>query len=649
MAQKVSKSLLKDEKAVLEYDAYALLAVRQVAGQVGHMPSTEADQAQFALATSSVACLVHQRQHVTLMTAAQRAAEADEHIAQLDVPQAVGQLRRLVDKDARYTLDVLDVLEQARTGSVKFKINDKNDATRARTSHLLDITTRQQAHEHLIRLQQGRVARSLKPGYLEKRVFYVKWFVRYSLVTWGVIAWYTPECAAAFQLRLEGFHNIVCERYGPTGCGAQAVTHVIQWHLTVLRIVVPPNPLLTNDKRLESRNARKHAKSIAKAPRRGYNRPQVEEACVDMREISLGRPVTTFAAPPTAAARLEAAVMRFVLAAAWWLVMRVGELCRGGEYDPAIHWSREWLILAGWLRVQIGGAAITDQTEKKQDGNVQHDAFSFEAVPVLYLDLPHNPIAAFRDLVALDPLLPSSQHFAANCITDSGLPPTTDAACDYLQRQGRRLWPKEAEFMDWTCHCAQIGAITTMQDLGVDNTAQCHMASKSLTSGTSELYRRRTMHRMCQTQSQMAVSSTVIMRDTFGTRAPVPGSTGPSKPAGAAAAHEQALSGVGSLQSTELPELQGFYFEQGQPDSADVPEPQAAIAPIVQAAQPTMQDMWGPARQASHSSAEQRPRKRASTAAIAAAPSGALSSTVHRPPAAAATGPLLQLTAAAHS
>ena len=68
----------------------------------------------------------------------------------------------------------------------------------------------------------------------------------------------------------------------------------------------------------------------------------------------------------------------------------------------------------------------------------------------------------------------------------------------YLKAQGRRLWPLEAAYIDWTVHCACIGAITALHDLGHGDTVLNHMACKSLTSGTSALYKLKTMGAMCR-------------------------------------------------------------------------------------------------------------------------------------------------------
>ena len=100
--------------------------------------------------------------------------------------------------------------------------------------------------------------------------------------------------------------------------------------------------------------------------------------------------------------------------------------------------------------------------------------------------------------------------------------------------------------MDWTGHCACIGAITALQYLGHGDTMLNHMACKSLTSGTSELYKLRTMGAMCRAQAHMATADVTIIRDTFGSLASA------ARPAGAQATAEQALHSVGSLAFTTV-------------------------------------------------------------------------------------------------
>ena len=540
MAQLAELDVVKLAQGRSEYDAWALMAVQQAA-RGGSLPLTREAQHDFSTA---------------VMSARQRADEAARSMHALDVAGLVADARRLVDVSPAYLLDLVDTVDQALSGTVRIKINDKNEATRQRTAHLANISTREQALQHLKRLQAARTTRSLSPKYLEKRVWYIKWWVRHCLLKFGCAPWMTDMSRKQLYMEMLGsFFEEIEERYGPCGAGAQGVTHVTQWHLTVLRVELPEFKVLANDRRLAAREHRKHSKSIQTAPRRGYTPAQVKLACTDMGEISRGRPVTPKSSAPSRATRLEAAVMRFVLACAWWLILRVGELCVGGQYDPDVHWSIQWLVDAGWWQVRAGGAAVTDQMARKQDGNVQTHAFSFEPFPVLFMDLPHNPIQAFRDLRSLFPVGPEQGHFAAHALSASGLPPAETSAVAYLKAQGRRLWPLEAEYMDWTGHCACIGAITALQDLGHGDTVLNHMACKSLTSGTSELYKLRTMGAMCRAQAHMATADVTIIRDTFGSQAAA------ARPAGAQAAADQALHSVGSLASPTPPSLPELYFE----------------------------------------------------------------------------------------
>ena len=77
---------------------------------------------------------------------------------------------------------------------------------------------------------------------------------------------------------------------------------------------------------------------------------------------------------------------------------------------------------------------------------MQNNAFSVEQMPVLYLDMRGNAVAAFRDLVTIDPH-GNMQHSACR-ITMSGKPPSESLVCAYLEKVGRQLDLEVAKFMD---------------------------------------------------------------------------------------------------------------------------------------------------------------------------------------------------------
>ena len=194
--------------------------------------------------------------------------------------------------------------------------------------------------------------------------------------------------------------------------------------------------------------------------------------------------------------------------------------------------------------------------ERKQDGNAQDNAFSAEKIPVFFEEHVTCPILAFRALEQLDP---APDHHAANRISDNGDPPTAKWMCEYYRKAARRLFPKDAEFLDFTDHMFCIGANSAMQDLGIPHTLQCHAACKSLTTGTTELYRLRTLTQLCRVQRALTNSAHTAMAATFGISSTGQGVAGNiRRPTTAIQATQAANLSVGNLDVPDLPIVPNF-------------------------------------------------------------------------------------------
>ena len=506
-----------------------------------------------------------------------RAHAADRAAESLNIGDEQAAIRRLVGASHESMLDLLASLHRAKEGKVKLRRNVKNAATMERTAHYTSISTRAALHRHLDYLRSSRVVRTLAPKYLKMRVWYIKEWAKYVWEAWGIKPWLLeladwrslPSAVLGwYENVLQGFHDLIGERHGHSGTAGQAITHLRQFHLTVLRIDFPPFTCLANDSRLEGREVRKHTKSIEREARRGLVQPFLTYMCEDMR-------MTLFDTSRSRTARREAGAMWYHTTLACILILRLGETCTGPEYDVDRHWSVGQLIAAGWLVVLEGGAALTHSMPRKQDGNQQNNAYSFEKIPVLYSDHVCNPITAFRALIKFDA---TPADHAAGRIDDFGRPPTEEWASAFLQALGRRLFPLEAEHMDWTGHTCSIGAATAMQDAAIPHTLQSHAACKSLTSGVSEVYRKRTQLQLCRIQKMLLAREPTIMADTYGTFNT--DGTVRSRPATAAAAESNALVSAGDLDQAQgidaLPALADFSLIDNTRPAAAAPSPKRA-------------------------------------------------------------------------
>ena len=84
---------------------------------------------------------------------------------------------------------MMTLVDRAKQGRVVVKANSATAAGLKRTKVLETLQTRPQWHAFLLKLRKDRVQRRLKPGYLHKRVWYIKWYSRYMLETWGESPW----------------------------------------------------------------------------------------------------------------------------------------------------------------------------------------------------------------------------------------------------------------------------------------------------------------------------------------------------------------------------------------------------------------------------------------------------------------------------
>ena len=509
------------------YDAYALAAVTQLE-----------DKGQTTL---------HSHEHrdeldVLLRTAVTRSDFAAQRAAELDVPDVVTGARRTLVDTHDVTLRCLLAVERAKQGAVRMAQNEASTDAAARTAHYANIKTREAYHRNLIKIRAGRTKAILKPKYLNQRVWYIGKWMDHTLTGWGELpwrkAWDLGALLPAPQRRYEeelltSFHDLLAQKYGPTGMAGQGVTHVVQWHLTVLRVSVPDFAILRNDRRLEGRLVKKHRTSGTKKRRRALAPAQRDGFVLGFLHLADKAPGHWDA------------VFFLVMAngVAWGTThcFRVSELFRGGDFDGLKHWTVQWLEDAGIMRVVPGGVVMIDQFERKVEG-----VFTEEQLPSVFMPtVTANPIRLYQLLRERDP----NAHPDHSCfrVGPNGQPPTYEATLNAFKTMGRMLYPAEADYLDFTDHCLRIAGHTMYAHLGADRTSASHLTAMAEDSVIRQVYTRRTLESEVDLQLAAATTDFTPVADQFGARplgqrgpnaARIPGVT---EPATAAARREQLL------------------------------------------------------------------------------------------------------------
>ena len=176
-------------------------------------------------------------------------------------------------------LEIMDSISRAEQGKILLKPNTKAGPEQlAKTKFLSAITTRAQFQALIARSYAEQPAQCLAPKYLKARTSYVKGWERMMREGFGAMAWrlcWAMQLSKSQERREENYliawFTLCRLRYKTFGAAEQAVSHVVQFHLTHLDLVPPKFPRLYNRLRLARRGAAKD-KDIRK--RRPYIKPE---------------------------------------------------------------------------------------------------------------------------------------------------------------------------------------------------------------------------------------------------------------------------------------------------------------------------------------------------------------------------------------
>jgi len=255
----------------------------------------------------------------------------------------------------------LDSRERARHNLVSFAPNQQR---LKETQFLAGIKTRDQMLEVLSRNFNDAPMKALSTGHLHNRTHFVDSWCKFCTEVLH-ICWVRWTCLLEMNQRmirkeenyLLAFLTYGRIRYKTFNQVEQSISHVRRWHEDHMNISFPAYPRLQSRLRLgRHEDKRKRKCGLIRKRRGNIKNEHLIPVCVFLHAIIADETASM-------SLRLVAASMLCIMTAAFQLLFRIGELARGADFDPNIHWCRTWL--APLLTLQDGGDACIPQTQRK--------------------------------------------------------------------------------------------------------------------------------------------------------------------------------------------------------------------------------------------------------------------------------------------
>ena len=411
-------------------------------------------------------------------------------------------------------LALTESVNRASRGEILLRPNTKTKAQFEKTKFLSTIRTRSEFQKLLSESYLAQPAKNLAPKYLKTRTSYVKQWECFMREGFGATPWRlcwgldltVPQIRREENYLLAWF-TLNRIRMATFAAAEQAVSHVIQFHITHLDLSPPEFPRLYNRLRIVRHGAKK---DDATRKRRPYIKPEYVSAICkvcweyvqdDAHGIS---------------DRIAVCAFWMVVAAGFGLLFRVGELARGAEYTAHRHWCvHDMRILQ---RLQPGQNACVRQPQRK----VSHE-HQQEALPVSYWDSPDSFAFAAREKLKL-------HRRAADTVAHHKLGGATDAFCvdtagtspdpawvgGRLRTLMKVLFPAAAQGMDYTDHTLRRGGATCLSVMNIDPAIQEHAGGWSRNSASRPAYVARVREVLSAAQPAMFQQKYQIMQDDIG-------------------------------------------------------------------------------------------------------------------------------------
>ena len=465
--------------------------------------------------------------------------------------QLLGHLRTDGTHDGKHgLLNALDMRERARKGLVKFSANKQRIPE---TKFLEMIKTRDEMLKMLERVFNNQPIESLSTGHLKNRCTYVNSWEHFatevlhiSWVRWPMLL----DLSRPMVRREENFwlaYMTYCRmRYGPFNVVEQALSQNKQFHEVHLGITFPDFPRLRARKRLGRKAEKKRKAKGETRKRRGTMKNELLiPVCVFLQSL-----VADTGADMSL--RLVASSIWAIITCAFQLLFRIGELARGAEFDPNIHWSRIWLRVLTTLR--DGEDECIPQPQRKV--TTEHN---LEFLPIYFQDgNPANFVVALKAKMALQPehgrpgqdVLPDLQDVFA--IDFAGTSPDSDFVAARVKQIFSIVHPTLSIVV--TNHWFRRGGATCLAFMNVDQAIQEHAGGFSKNSKCRPAYVALVRETLVDVQRNMHKQTFAIVADDCGyTLAPEQHAAQPEPESPVLREHNRQLrASAGRLLDTEM-------------------------------------------------------------------------------------------------
>ena len=336
--------------------------------------------------------------------------------------------------------ELTESINRASKGLIKINPNTRAGPEQLEaTRHLETIRTREQFHELITRSYNEQPAKALAPGYLKSRTTYVKQWESMMREGFGALPWrlcWAMDLSKQQHRREENyllaFFTLCRIRFKTFAAAEQAISHVVQFHLTHLDLAPPPFPRLYNRLRLARRGAKKDE---ASRKRRPYIKPEYVSA--------IAAACSAYVANTHHALndRIAVCALWGIVTAGFSLLFRVGELARGAEFTPRRHWTLG--DMRPLAKLKPGTNHCVRQPQRKVPGEFQQ-----EALPISFWDNPECFALAARTKLKLHGTSANAELDLFS-IDSAGSSPTPGWVGGRLKAITRVLFPSASQGMDF--------------------------------------------------------------------------------------------------------------------------------------------------------------------------------------------------------
>ena len=406
-------------------------------------------------------------------------------------------------------LRLTESVNRAARGEILIRPNSKTPAQFEKTKFLTGIRTRAQFQELITKSYQHQPSKNLSPKYLKSRTSYVRQWENMMREGFGANPWRICWGLDLSQPQIRREENYLlawftlCRiRMASFGAAEQAVSHVVQFHLTHLDLSPPAFPRLYNRIRIVRHGAKKD--EIRK--RRPYIKPEHVHAICELCWRCTQDPNRSLED------KLTITAFWMIVAAGFGLLFRVGELARGSEFSAARHWTVNDMRMLE--RLMPGQNACIRQPQRKICGEHQQ-----EAMPITFWDSPDSFAFAAKIKLQLHRQARSvtlGGGTDAFCIDTAGTSPDPSWVGGRLRSVMKSLFPGAAQGMDFTDHTLRRGGATCLSVMNMDPAIQEHAGGWSRNSASRPAYIARVREVLSAAQPRMFEQRYTIMQDDVG-------------------------------------------------------------------------------------------------------------------------------------